>query len=351
VRWLLVHPGPDWSVADVHNGWAEALRGLGEQVAEYELDKRLAFYDLALLETGKADSEGHPEVRKAVTRDEAIGMAGEGLLAACYRVWPDVVLCTSAFFVPPFVLEVVRARGHRIVLLFTEGPYQTATQLKMAAYADLSLVNDPVDISSYRDAGPAEYMPHAYRESVHHPGPATAAMACDLAFVGTAFPSRVTFLEAMDTAGLDVLLAGAWSWLDEKSPLRKLVAHDLADCVDNAQTADIYRSARTGINLYRREADGGDTAEGVACSPREIEQAACGLWFARDPRPESDELFPMLPAFTGPAEACDLIRWALDHPAQRAAAAAQARAAIAGRTFGSNARQLLRLLDRQPVTR
>ena len=73
--------------------------------------------------------------------------------------------------------------------------------------------------------------------------------------------------------------------------------------------------------------------------------AACGLWFARDPRPESDELFPMLPSFTSPDEAGDQIRWALAHPAERDKAASLARQAIAGRTFDANAKRLLKLLD------
>jgi spore maturation protein CgeB len=111
----------------------------------------------------------------------------------------------------------------------------------------------------------------------------------------------------------------------------------------------VYRSARTGINFYRREAEDEHAAQGWACGPREIEMAACGLWFARDPRPESDELFGMLPAFTSPAEASAQIRWALAHPAGRERAAAGARAAIADRTFASHAARLLRLLDRQPI--
>jgi hypothetical protein len=73
--------------------------------------------------------------------------------------------------------------------------------------------------------------------------------------------------------------------------------------------------------------------------------AACGLFFARDPRPESDELFPMLPSFTSPDEAGDIIRWALRHPRVRAELAAKARAAIEDRTFDANAKRLLKLLD------
>jgi spore maturation protein CgeB len=335
----------------VFRGWSEALTALGEQVMEYNLDTRLTFYDAAMIETGTFDDDGHTQLRKAVTREQAVTMAADGLLGAAYRWWPDVILCTSAFFTPPFVLEVMRSRGHKIVMLFTEGPYQTGMQLKMAEYAHLSLVNDPCDIEKYRELGPAEYMPHAYRPAIHHPGPAVPELACDLGFVGTGFPSRIEFLEAMDLDGLDVLLAGHWLSLAEDSPLRRLVAHDLGECFGNDQAADVYRSARCGLNLYRREAEDEHAGEGWAMGPREVELAACGTYFLRDPRPESDELFPMLPSFTSPQEASELLRWALAHPQERAEAALKARSAIAGRTFEANARSLLRLLDRQPVSR
>lgn len=348
MRWLLVHPGPNFSVADVHAGWAEALRGLGEQVVEYELDRRLTFFDMALVETGRSDGDGHPEVRKFVTREQAITMAADGLLGTVYRWWPDVILCTSAFFTPPWVLEIIRSRKHKIVMLFTEGPYQTGMQLKMAGFADLSLVNDPCDIDRYREIAPAEYMPHAYRPGLHHPGPPVPEMRCDLGFVGTGFPSRIAFFEAMDLDGLDVLLAGNWLGLAEDSPLHKYLAHEEDRCLDNEQTAQVYRSARCGINFYRREADE-EHAGAWACGPREIEMAACQLFYLRDPRGEGDELFPMLPVFTTPEQASDLLRWYLAHPDQRHKRAAAARAAIAGRTFENHARRLLELLDRQPV--
>lgn len=349
MRWLLVHPGPNFSVADVFNGWSEALKGLGEQVMEYNLDRRLTFYDAALLETGATDADGRVQVRKAVDRDQAIALAADGLLGACYRWWPDVVLCTSAFFTPPWVLEVMRSRRHKIVMLFTESPYESGMQLKMAQFADLSLVNDPCDIDRYRAVAPAEYMPHAYRPGVHHPGDPVPEMKCDLGFSGTGFPSRREFFGAMDLGGLDVILAGNWLGLEETSPLFPMLAHEPDRCLDNEQTADLYRSARAGINFYRREAEDENAGLGWAMGPREVEMAACGLWFLRDPRPESDETLPMLPSFAGPAEASELLRWWLAHDGYRAEAARQARAAIAGRTFTNHAKRLLELLDRQPA--
>jgi spore maturation protein CgeB len=219
-------------------------------------------------------------------------------------------------------------------------------QLRMAEYADLSLVNDPATLDAYRKIGPAEYMPHSYRPTVHHPGPAVPGLKSDLGFVGTGFPSRIAFFEAMDLAGVDVLFGGNWAGLDDASPLLEYMIHGKDECMDNTHTADVYRSARAGINFYRREIDEGGTAEGQACGPREIEMAACGLWFLRDPRPESDGLFPMLPAFTTPAEASDQLKWGLAHPDECAAAARKARAAVADRTFEAHARKLLALLAR-----
>ncbi len=324
-------------MADVFNGWSEALTGLGEQVEEYPLDAALRFFNNALAETGEVRPCGCREVRKYLDRDQAARLAVDPILAAAHRFGPDVILCTSAFFMQPWLLEILRARRHKIVLLTTESPYQDDYQLKVAEYADLTLLNDPVNIGLYRDIGPAEYMPQAYRESVHYPPPPGTVPEYDLAFVGTGFPSRVRFFSAMDLAGLNVRLSGLWMDLAEDSPLREWTATEADDCVGNHEVAAIYRRSRTGINVYRTESEAGHAGEGWACGPR-------------DPRPESDELFPMLPSFTSPEEAGDLIRWALAHPEEREQAALKARAAIADRTFTEHAKQLLRLLSRQPVT-
>jgi hypothetical protein len=79
--------------------------------------------------------------------------------------------------------------------------------------------------------------------------------------------------------------------------------------------------------------------------PREVEQAACSGFFLRDPRPESDETFPMLPSFSTPQEAGELLRWWLARDDLRAAAALKAREAIADRTFDLAAVRLLKHLE------
>jgi len=120
------------------------------------------------------------------------------------------------------------------------------------------------------------------------------------------------------------------------------------DCVDNAQGVRLYQHAKTGINLYRRETSITEGWDGEAWSmgPREVEMAATGLWFTRDPRPEGDQVLPMLPTFTSPEEASEQIRWALRNNTLRQVAAARARAAIADRTFENNARRFLALAEK-----
>jgi spore maturation protein CgeB len=348
MRILVVHPGPGFSVADVHNGWVEALRELGCDVASFNLDDRLLFYSQALLDTHEKDETGHPIIRQAMDQGQAFTMAIQGLTHACYTFWPDLVIVISAFFVQAGILEVMRSRKHKIVIINTESPYQEDQQLARAPYADLNVLNDPVSLPLYDAAGlNAVYLPHCYRPSVHYPrtGPVKGNLAADLAFVGTGFASRIEFFEAMDLEGLDILLAGNWADLAEGSPLRPHIAHDPGECCDNTETAEVYRNAKTGINFYRRETSDGGTAAGHAMGPREAEMAACGLFFLREPREEGDRVLPMLPQFSGPADAGEQLRWWLAHDGMRSEVALKARAAIADRTFASNAKRLLALLE------
>lgn len=338
MRWLACQPGPQFSVKDVHDGWVEALRGAGETVLDYPLGDWLTFFGEALLQRSEH------EFFRALTDQQAIDASVDRLCAALWKTRPDVLFLVSGFFLPPPLLDQVRRDGTRVVLFATEQPYERR-ELEMAERCDIVLTTEPSTMDQLAAVCPiVRHQPHSYRPSVHHPGPARPELAADFAFVGTGYQSRIDFLEAMDLDGLDVLLAGNWKALTEDSPLRTFVAGDLEDCLNNTKTVDVYRSASVGLNLYRREADPG-TPQGTAVGPREIEMAAVGAFFLRDPRPEGDELFPSLPVFSTPDEASDLLRWYLANPSSREAAAQKAREAVAGRTFDTAAAGLLRLME------
>jgi spore maturation protein CgeB len=288
--------------------------------------------------------------RKALTADQAIQLATNGLAAALFKLRPHVLLSISSFFADTDVLDQARRLGTRVVLVHTESPYEDDRQLLLAPHADLNLLNDPTNFDRFRQVAPTEYQPQCYRPAIHRPGPAVPGLVCDLGFVGTGFESRIRFFEAMDLDGLDVILGGNWQRLADDSPLRKHVGHDLEQCLDNTEAILLYRSARMGLNLYRREAALPELEQGWAVGPREIEMAACQLCFLRDRRGEGDELWPMLPTFDDPQDASEKLHWWLANPKARATAATAAREAIQDRTFTNAAKRLLGLLDRQPAT-
>lgn len=339
---LLVAPGPSFSVSDVYDGLAKGLRAHGHDVGIFNLDDRLAFYCGAHLENDAG------EWVQALQRDDAIRLAAKGIEAMCYEWWPDVVIIVSGFFIPPDVWACLARRPHHVVLWCTESPYEDDKQATPARYVDTVILNDPTNIATFRALNERTwYLPHSYDPDRHHPG--GTGDECDFAFVGTGFPSRVEFFEKVDWTGINARFGGNWVAVGEDSPLLPLLVHPQAHCMDNADAAELYRSAKVTANLYRKETTDGGTADGWAMGPREVELAACGNFFLREPRGEGDQLFPMLPTFTTPHEFETELRWWLAHPTERAAAAEQAQQAISARTFNNTAAQLLRLIDGAPT--
>ena len=360
MRVLLVHPGPDFSVADVFNGYHSALKALGATVKVYDTNKRLSFYAMAHLPDYNAPEEGLERdeegelirpMKKAYTSEQAMTAAMQGLSHELYTFWPDLVIFVSGFFITASALRVIRSRRHKIVIMHTESPYQDDEQLVRAQFADLNLLNDPANLADYQALVPnSHYMPHAYNPKVHFP--ATEAKKTDFAFVGTIFKSRKQFFEEMlhyvstMDSNYRIELGGAgWdnTYMDG-SPLLNLLGHARDVCVDNPRTAEAYRRARSGINFYRRESEGEHAGEGWAMGPREVELAACGVPFLRDPRPESDQVFPFLPSFSSPAEAAAQLKWLLEDEDRRAMLSIKAQEAIRERTFENNAKQMLKYL-------
>lgn len=336
---LVVHPGPHFSVADVHNGLLKGLRLNGVDAHEYNLHDRLNFY-------AEAHIERDGEMVRAFGEEQAIRLAVKGLEAVLYEWWPDLVIIVSGFFIPPEVWAVLARRPHHTVLWCTESPYEDDRQLQPARYATTVVLNDPVNLEWFRSENRRVfYLPHSYDPDIHWGDPAGVRLV-DFGFVGTGFQSRIDFLERVNWDGMHARLAGNWAQVDDNSPLLPLLVHsDRAECMDNADTADFYRQCRASVNLYRREASEGGTADGWAMGPREVELAATGTFFLRNPRGEGDALLPMLPTFTEPDEMSDLLRWWLTHDDVRVDAARRAQAAVQDRTFKAVAGNLLALVD------
>lgn len=352
-RILIVHPGPDFSVADVYRGWIKSMKKLGHQIMTYNTNERLTFYGEAVFQDRgtKPCEHGYGPVRKAIPDPEMIAqMATKGLFEACYTFWPEVIFFISAFFTTGQTLNILRSRGHKIVMLHTESPYQDDEQMLRGAFASLNLLNDPTNIEKWAEIAPVAYVPHSYDSDVHFPL-ANANKTIDFSFVGTSFISRLKFFSEMNFEGIDTVFGGnGWDTVPpEYQHLWRYLGHRVDECVDNTETANIYRQTKVGFNLYRREGEAQHQGEGWAMGPREVEMAACGLFFIRDPRPESDEVFGMLPTFSSPGEAEELIRYYVAHDEEREDLAAEALYAVQDRTFDSQCEAVAGLMEKLDI--
>jgi spore maturation protein CgeB len=342
---LIAHPGPHYSVADVYNGLLKGLRQNGVDARAFNLDDRIEFYTRA--EIQKDDGE----YVRAFKLDDAIKMAAKTLEVMCYEWWPDIVIIVSGFYVPPEVWGVLARRPHHTVYYCTESPYEDDRQGRAARYADTVILNDPTNLNQYRDEvnKNTHYFPHSYDPDIHFPGTPVPELASDFAFVGTGFPSRSEWLERVDWTGIKAVLGGYWAEVPEDSILRSMLLHGIDHCMDNVTTANVYRSTKASLNLYRKEHSFEAHALGWAMGPREVELAACGTFFFREARGEGDALFPSHPIVHSPEDFAQQLRWWLAHDRQREAAVAQALEAVADRTFTNTAARLLRVLEATPL--
>lgn len=309
MRILLVHPGAPLSQHDVWRGWNKALRKIGHEVTGYRLDQHL-------LKFGKWPPSEAAEVS-----------AQEGVKEAAQDLNPDLVFFIDGDHMIPEVLRLLNDYGHRSAMLHTESPYADDNQLRLAPYLIANFLNDPTNLAKFEQHGPAAYVPHSFDPEIHYPSDEPKDIG--FLFIGTALPSRVEFFTAMNLDGVDACIdGGGWPG----SP----------NGVLNEDAATLYRRGQLGINYYRRE---GDTSVGWSMGPREVEMAACGLPFLRDPRPEGDEVFPFLPVYHNPEEASDLVRRWLGDGKLRERAASQVLEAVQGRTFEVQATRVMKMIE------
>lgn len=342
MRVLVIEPGPAFSVQDVCEGWVEGLRSNGVQTVQLNYGDRLAFYDKAVEEALGPDHEL-----------DAIRVASKQIEAACFEVWPDWVVIITGFSVPLATMQLIRARGIKVCLVLTESPYQDDEQMLYAPYVDAVTLNDPAGLERFAAVnGRSIYVPHGYSpERIAAHAQPRDEFRTDFCFVGTGFPSRQRFFEQVRwPEGYDCRLAGWWGAIADDSIIHGMLAHPIAQGSPNDQTLARYASTKVSANLYRKEANRPELSSGWAMGPREVELAASGTFFLREPRGESDDVFgDILPTFRTPEEFSDLLAyWLADERSQeRTQRAEAAKAAVADRSFHNITSRVLRLLTEE----
>jgi len=304
-------------------------------VVQYRLDQRLDDSRAALHYRWRRLKKTQPDLEKPNAVDMSYH-ASIGALEMALRHHVDVVIVVSAMLLHPDVLVMMKQAGLRVVVLFTESPYDHDSEMKVAQIVDGGWTNERSVVKTFRAVNPRfGYLPHAFNPMVHRTDlPIDDSVPShDVVFVGTAFRERVRWFNSIDWSGIDLGLYGSW----EKSRLNPQVRKCLqGGPISNDQATLLYRRAKIGLNLYRTSQGWGPDAAQIAhaesINPRAYELAACGTFFLSDYRSESAEVFgDSVPMFRSPIEAAALIRrWLADDAGRaRLAAALPARVAEA----------------------
>lgn len=344
---LLIEPGASWSTADVSAGVLDGLqRHEGVEIVRFHLDQRVDRSNRWLYYNWRRAKKLNPTIEKPNTAD-VFYQAGIGALEMALRHQVDVVFVVSAMFLHPDVIVMMKRAGLRVVVLFTESPYDLAKELEVAAMVDGCWTNERSVVEAFRAVNRnSGYLPHAWHPGRHKFGVRPddqQVLAHDVVFVGSGFRERIEWLSAIDWTGIDLGLYGSWAPLGSRHPLRRYLR---GAQIDNLTTAALYRRAKVGLNLYRTSMGWGRNAPAIthaeSMNPRAYELAACGAFHLSTERAEVREVFgARVPTFRDPAEASVLIRQWLDDPAGRARVAAELPACVAGQSWHERATQLL----------
>lgn len=336
-RVLLIHSGHSMSTHDVYFGMLAGLKMNGVDVVVHRLD----YHITAAREWVKFCQE-REGVTEPVLQSDVFYQAAKGAVIRAVETMPDAIIQISGLMIERRGYQILDRLGIPMLVVGTENPYEDELSGCRLPYIDVMTVNDRVSLEPLRTIAAAhggrcriEYMPLGYAPEVHHPGVGNELPnipAHDVVFVGTGFPERIKFLEAIDWTGIDFALYGSWEGLAEDSPLRP---HLRGDITGNPYVAAMYDRAKVTLNLFRTDVwrEGGieQRPGGTAISPRLIEAAAIGACVASEWRPEVPDFGGnTIATFTTPAECEAVLRRLLADEGERAAM----RAAIVERAVG-----------------
>jgi hypothetical protein len=308
---LVVDPGANTSTLDVAIGLRYGLKHHGIDVVPYRLDQRIEFSRKWLHIMWRQKKKDDPTLQKPGPQD-VMYHAGVGAMEMALRHQVDAVLVVSAMLLHPDVVVMMKRAGLRVVVLFTESPYDEEQELRIAKLVDGCWTTERTSVPTFRVVNPrVGYLPHAWHPDRHFVSDnyVLDTPSHDVVFVGSGFPERVAWFNSIDWTGIDLGLYGTWKGLG----LNKQVAACVRGAqITNEQTSALYRRAKIGLNLYR------SSVHAESLSPRAYELAACGTFHLSTDRKEVHEVFgDLVPTFTTPAEGDRLIRQWLADPLGR----------------------------------
>jgi hypothetical protein len=245
MRVLAVHPGASWSTSDVFDGLSHGLKQHGVTVVPYRLDDRIGYavkwlHIMRRQKNKERKAQGLQPYPKP-TQADVLYHAGVGAIEMAHRHKVDAVLVVSAMFLHPDVVILLKSTGKKVVVLFTETPYDIDQELKMAALVDGCWTHERSCLPDFKAVNKnSGYLPHGWHPERHFRGAVPDDVPShDVVFVGSGFPERIEWFNAIDWTGIDLGLYGSWEGLGLKP--------ELAACIHSTEIGNDH-----AVKLYRR---------------------------------------------------------------------------------------------------
>jgi len=338
VRILVVYPGQSVATFDVAESWYWGLKGLGHEVFQLNYEHNIPFY-AEVCEWWKEHDE-----RFTPTVFDIMWLASQDLVCKAIECMPlDFVLMITGMLHHPRAFELMRNVGLKIVLIFTESPYNDH-RIKLALpLVDVAFTNDRNSLGLFQEENPRSYyMPHSYNPRTHHPpeeetGP---EYQHDVFFWGSVYEERQEFFDELmeeDLGDISLDLIGT-----------KLSRNGRVDNpITNAELIKYYWGSKIVLSPNRTTMSylEGTRIEAGAYSlgPRVYEVAACGAFQLTDnSRAELFDVFgDTIPTYQNAEHLAHLVRFFFKYPRWRGELAERARIQVKPCTFENRAQEIL----------
>lgn len=243
--------------------------------------------------------------------------------AALRRHRPDFVLVFKGESLEPEIIEGLRPQSRaRWVNWFPDSPHRLELSLSIGRAYDLCCIFDTSMVDRHRTLGRrAEFLAEGFDPSYHRPLADPSWPRVPLAFVGSREPYRDAALDRVMGFG-----PGIWG---PGRPNGPLYGDDFVRAFSNADVA---------LNIHQFFGEpAADGRYGTGANRRVFELAGIGTVQLVDAKADLSRHFEAgreVVVFRNPDELVERARWLLEHPAERGAIAAEARArALAQHTW------------------
>lgn len=271
---------------------------------------------------------------------------------------PDFILSFRGSSLSSSTVYKLRSLGVPIGVWVVDDPYRLKTHEQLVRPYHLVITQDSSSVSFYRNKlkKPAFHLPLAVNSDKYKRIEVPNKYKSDICFVGSAFPIRLNYFDALTPLLLKrkTFIIGQW-WNRLKN------YQQLKSCIQNkpippSEVVKYYNGAKIVLNIHRTNNDRKDNPNNYpAYTPnnRTFEIAACGAFQLVTWRRDLHKLYDLnteIASFRNLKEFREKIHYYLKHEEQREKMAENAyKRTLRDHTYFVRLRYLLHLLEKHPL--